>query len=177
MRARGGFSTVRIVLAIAVVVLIGITVIGAGAIRGDSDDGGGLAFTPDGSSTGAPIGVASAMGSSSPSAGGDGWTTTITVTVTDANDTVIKGGRVTGHWSDDSTPAGCVTAADGTCSFESTHGSSASNGEATWTLSTVTKTGHDAAVGNTSKVTCTHPSRATDRDVDGTAPCDVVGTL
>ena len=175
-REHGGFSKVRILVAIAIVVLVGIAVVGAGAIRGSSDDSGNLAFTPDTASTGAPIGVASAMGSSTPSAGGDGWTATLTVTVTDASDTVIGGASVTGRWSDESTPAGCITASDGTCSFESTHAASTSN-EATWTLSSVTKKGHDSAAGNTSKVTCTDPSQATDRDVDGTAPCDAVGTL
>jgi hypothetical protein len=168
---------VRVVLAIAVVLLIGTAVVGAGAIRGDSDDGGDLAFTPDTPSTGAPIGVASAMGSSAPASSGDGWTTTITLTVTDPTDTVIEGAHVSGTWSDDGTPSGCVTTADGTCSFETAHGASAASGEATWTLSSVTRSGHAAAAGNTSKVTCTDPSRASDRDVDGTAPCDAVGTL
>jgi hypothetical protein len=175
-RDGGGFSKMRIVVAIAVVLLVGMVVVGAGAIRGDSDDGGDLAFTPDSSASGSAIGVASAMGTSTPSAGGDGWIAKVTVTVTDASDTVIEGARVSGTWSDDSTPAGCVTATDGTCSFEATHAASASN-EATWSLASVTKQGHDAAAGNTTKVTCTDPRHAANRDVDGTAPCDALGTL
>jgi hypothetical protein len=174
-REHGGFSALRAALVIAVVVLVGITVVGAGAFRGRSDDGQ-LALTPDPPSTGSPIGVASAMGSSALSTTG-GWTTTVTLTVTDASDTVIEGAVVAGTWSDDTTPAGCTTTADGTCTFEATHRTSTASADASWTLTSVAKDGHAAAEGNTSKVTCTDPSRAANRDVGGTTPCDAVGTL
>ncbi|MEA3056098.1 MAG: hypothetical protein QOD30_1530 [Actinomycetota bacterium] len=166
----------RLVVAIAIVLLVGIAVVGAGALRGDSDDGGDLAFTPDPPSTGSAIGVASVMGSSAPSTDGD-WTASVTLTVTDASDTVVESAVVKGAWSDGASEAGCTTAADGTCTFESTHSASTASADAVWTLTTVAKDGHAAAEGNTSKVTCTDPSRAANRDVDGTTPCDAVGTL
>jgi len=164
-----------VVVAIAVVLVIGIAVVGAGAFRGSTDDGGQLAFTPDPPSRGTSIGVASAAGRSVATNGADGWTATVALTVTDRSDTVVEGARVTGRWSDGSKPAGCVTGADGTCTFETSHRSA--DGLATWTLTSVGKRGKASATGNTSKVTCTDPRHATSHDPDGTSRCDTVGTL
>lgn len=172
-RGRGGFSVVKLLVAAATVVVIATVVVGSGAIRGDGTD---LAFTPDKAPAGSPIGVASAMGTSSPSASGDAWTTTISLTVTDQADTVVGGAKVTGRWSDGS-QSHCTTAADGTCTFTSSHRSSSRGVQVTWTLSSVGKPGNRASAGNSSKVTCTDPAHATDKRSDGTAPCEVVGTL
>jgi hypothetical protein len=167
---------VRVLIGIVVVTVIGIAVVGAGAFRGETVDGGGLAFTPDPPSRGTSIGVASAAGTSVPSEDGKGWTTTVALTVTDVQDTVVEGVRVTGKWSDGSKPSSCVTLADGTCSFTSTHGAVDRNG-ATWTMTSVGKRGKATAKGNTSKVTCNDPSRAKNRDAFGTTPCVAIGTL
>jgi hypothetical protein len=176
-RSRGGFSAARILIAVVTVLVIGTAVVGSGAIRGDSDAGSDLAFTPDKPRPGSEIGVASAAGTSSPSSDSGRWTTTISLTVTDTGDTVVSGASVIGRWSDGGTPTRCVTDANGTCTFAATHRASASRSEVTWTLSSVGKRGHDPAKGNTSKVTCTDPRHATDRSADGTAPCIAIGTL
>lgn len=175
-RGRSRFSVVRILIGIVVVAVIGIAVVGAGAFRGETDDGGKLAFTPDPPSRGTAIGVASAAGTSVPSADGRGWTATVALTVTDVSDTVVEGARVTGKWSDGSKPSGCTTRKDGTCSFESTHDAADRTG-VTWTLTSVGKRGKAAAQGNTSKVTCKDPAHTSSRDARGAAPCLAVGTL
>ena len=167
---------VRILVGIVVVAVIGVAVVGAGAFRGETDDRGELAFTPDPPSRGTAIGVASASGTSVPAADGHGWTTTVELTVTDVSDTVVEGARVTGRWSDGSKPAGCVTGRDGTCSFQSSHDVQDRTG-VTWTLTSVGKRGKAAANGNSSKVTCTDPTHAADRDASGASRCFAVGTL
>jgi len=162
-------------LAGAVVVVIGVAVVGADAIRGTSGSDSELAFTPDKAPPGSSIGVASAAGTATPTA--DGWTSTISLTVTDQGDTVVEGAKVIGKWSDDTRTTHCVTGIDGTCTFQSSHAASTSRSDVTWTLTSVSRRGRNTSAGTTSKITCGDPRHAAHRDADGSVPCQAVGTL
>lgn len=140
---------------------------------------GELAFTPDSTTTAPPSSTSTTTPASSTlrvpdvqasktDLGGDNWTTTLTVLVTDQDDGLVSGATVTGSWADGSTPAWCDTGADGACAFTSGHSTPNPSDEVTWTLLSIDKVGATMAASSTATVTC---KRA------GDSPCIVQVTL